>query len=166
MKVCVRYALKKSVIPARAGRASARLLMRLKAPYSSFIKHCYALAVLCVCAVGVCNAQQSLTGASGLRVLVTDSQQRALAGAACSLRSSSDNATVAASATSDEQGIAAFPANLKPGNYTLSVESQGFETFNRNDVVIKVGAVTEITVSLKVAGVTESVTIAAPAEEA
>src|SRR3989442_2898792 len=140
-------------------------MRRLKAPYS-FIKHSYALAVLCLCAVGVGHAQQSPAGAQGLRILVTDSQQRALAGAACALRSSSDNATVAASATSDEQGIATFPTTLAAGNYTLRVESQGFETLTRNDVVIKDGAVTDITVSLKVGGVTESVTISLPTEDA
>jgi Carboxypeptidase regulatory-like domain/TonB-dependent Receptor Plug Domain len=138
-------------------------MRRSKVPYT-FIKHCYALALFCVCAVGTCYAQQS--GASGLRVLVTDTQQRALAGAVCSLRAFSDNAKVAAAATTDEQGVAAFPAALTPGNYTLRVESQGFETLNRNGVVIKDGGITEITVSLKVAAVSGSVTIAAPAEEA
>ncbi|PYS72722.1 MAG: hypothetical protein DMF73_07480 [Acidobacteria bacterium] len=140
-------------------------MRRLKAPYS-LIKHSYALAVLCVYVVGVGHAQQSPAGAQGLRILVTDSQQRALAGAACALRSSSDNATVAASATSDEHGIATFPTTLAAGNYTLRVESQGFETLTRNDVVIKDGAVTDITVSLKVGGVTESVTISLPTEDA
>src|SRR5947208_16809016 len=98
-------------------------MRRSKAP-NSFIKHCYALAVLCVCAVGVGHAQQSQIGAQSLRVLVTDVQQRALPGAACSLRAASDDARVAAKATTDEQGIAAFPATLRAGNYTLRVESQ------------------------------------------
>src|SRR5438132_1417429 len=123
-------------------------MRRLKAPYS-FIKHSHALAVLCLCVVGG-HAQQFPAGAQGLRILVTDSQQRALAGAACALRSSSDNATIAASAISDEHGIATFPTTLGAGNYTLRVESKGFETLTRNDVVIKDGAVTDITVSLKV----------------
>jgi hypothetical protein len=142
-------------------------MRRSKAPYTfinTFIKHCYALALLCVCAVGPGHAQQP--GAPALRVLVTDTQQRALAGAVCSLRAASNNAKVAATATTDEQGIATFPAALTLGNYTLRVESQGFETLNRNDVVIKDGGITEIAVALKVASVTESVTVAAPAEEA
>ena len=140
-------------------------MRRSKAIYS-FIKQCFALALLCACAVGPGYAQQSQSGAPGLRVLVTDTQQRALPGAVCSLRASSNNAKVAATATTDEQGVAAFPAALTAGNYTLRVESQGFETLNRNDVVIKDGGITEIAVSLKVASVTESVTVAAPAEEA
>jgi hypothetical protein len=140
-------------------------MRRSKAPYT-FIRHCYALALLCVCAVGPGYAQQSQSNAPGLRVLVSDTQQRSLAGAVCSLRAAGDNAKVAATATTDEQGIAAFPAALTPGKYTLRVESQGFETLNRNDVVIKDGGITEIAVALKVATVTESVTVAAPAEGA
>jgi hypothetical protein len=139
--------------------------MRSKALYT-FIRHCHALALLCVCAVGPGYAQQSQSRAPGLRVLVTDTQQRAIAGAVCSLRAASDKAKVAATATTDEQGIATFPATLTPGNYTLRVESQGFETLNRNDIVIKDGGITEIAIALKVAAVTESVTVAAPAEEA
>jgi len=140
-------------------------MRRSKALYT-FIRHCYALALLCVCAVGPGYAQQSQSNAPGLRVLVTDTQQRSLAGAVCSLRAAGDNAKVAATATTDEQGIAVFPAALTPGKYTLRVESQGFETLNRNNVVIKDGGITEIAVALKVAPVTESVTVAAPAEEA
>ena len=122
--------------------------------------------MVCVCVVSVGSAQQSQTGASSLRVLVTDTQQRALAGAVCSIRPTTDSAKVAATATTDEEGIAVFPATLTSGNYTLRVESQGFETLNRSDVIINDGAVTDITVSLKIAAVTESVTVAAPADEA
>src|SRR5437660_3971193 len=112
-------------------------MFRSKAP-ASFIKYFCALALFCVCVV-VASAQQSQSGASGLRVLVTDSQQRTLAGAVCSLWGPGDNAKVAANATTDEQGVAAFPA-LAPGNYKLRVESHGFETHNQNDVVIRDGA--------------------------
>ncbi len=129
------------------------------------IRLCCALA-MSVSAVGSCFAQQSQGGAPGLRVLVTDAQQHVLAGAVCSLQVASDNAKVAATATTDEQGIAAFPATLAAGTYILRVESQGFETFNRNDVIIKHGGMTEIAVALKVAALTESVTIAASSEEA
>src|SRR5438034_3283828 len=140
-------------------------MRRSKASFT-FISHCYALALLCVWAVGPSYAQQSQTGAPGLRVSVTDVQRHALAGAVCSLQASSDNAKIAATATTNEQGIAVFPTTITSGNFTLRVESQGFEALNRNDVVIKDGGITEIAVSLKVAAVTGSVTITAPAEEA
>ena len=54
-------------------------MRRFKTPFC-FIKHFYALAVLCVCAVSVCNAQPSQSDASRLRVFVTDTQQRRVAG--------------------------------------------------------------------------------------
>ena len=75
-------------------------------------------------------------------------------------------AYVAATASTDEQGVGKFSATLIPGNYALRVESPGFETFNRNDLVVKDGEITEIAVSLKIAAVTENVTVAAPADEA
>ena len=139
-------------------------MRRSKAP-NTFIKHCYALALLCACAVGTGFAQQSESVRLGLRVLVTDTQQRAIAGAVCSLRSK-DNPKVAVTASTDEQGIAVFPAALAPGDYTLRIESPGFEILDRNDVVIKNGEITEIAAALKIAAVTESVTVAAFSEEA
>lgn len=101
-----------------------------------------------------------------MRVLVTDAQQRAVAGAVCSLRPANSNAKVTATASTDEQGVAQFPTALTPGNYTLRVESPGFETFNRNDFVVKDGGITEITISLKVAAITGNVTITLLPDEA
>src|SRR5689334_3470282 len=103
-------------------------MRRLKAPFS-FIWHCCALAVLGVLTVGLGYAQ-SQSGASGLRVTVTDMQQQAIPGAVCSLHPSSHIAEIAATVTTNEQGIAVFPATY--GTFTLSVESAGFETLKRN----------------------------------
>src|SRR5437660_50030 len=136
-----------------------------KVPHS-FIKDCCTLALLWACAVSNGFAQQAQNGGLGLRVLVTDAQQRAVAGAVCSLSPAGNNAKVAATASTDEQGVGKFSATLIPGNYTLRVESPGFETFNRNDLVVKDGEITEIAVSLKIAAVTENVTVAVPADEA
>ena len=136
-----------------------------KVPHS-FIKDCCTLALLWACAVSNGFAQQAQNGGLGLRVLVTDAQQRAVAGAVCSLSPAGNNAKVAATASTDEQGVGKFSATLVPGNYTLRVESPGFETFSRNDLVVKDGEITEIAVSLKIAAVTENVTVAVPADEA
>src|SRR5882672_4276235 len=136
-----------------------------KLPYS-LAKHCLTLAVFFVCAFSTVLAQQSQNDGLGVRVSVTDAQQRPIAGAVCSLWPANNNAKVAATASTDEQGVAKFPATLTPGNYRLRVESAGFETFNRNDVVVKNGETTEVAVSLKIAAVTESVTIALIPDEA
>jgi hypothetical protein len=130
-----------------------------------FIKHCSVLALFCVFAVGGGFAQPR-AGSAGLRVLVTDAQQRGVAGAVCSLSLANDNATASITASTDELGVAKFPDTLIPGNYTLRVESPGFETFNRTDVVVKGSGVTDIAVSLMVGTVSGNVTVSAPSEEA
>src|SRR5436853_227916 len=132
---------------------------------SCFIKHCSVLALFCVLVVGGGFAQPR-NGSAGLRVLVADSQQRPVGGAVCSLIPANNNATAAATASTDERGVAKFPSTLTSGNYTLRVESPGFETFSRNEFVLKDGEITKVAISLKVAAVTESVTVAAPADEA
>src|SRR6266478_6475987 len=131
-----------------------------------FIRHCYVVALLFACAVGPCFAQQAQNGGTSLSVLVTDAQQRAVAGAVCSLSLSVSNSTVDATASTDEQGIAKFPATVLPGKYNLRVESPGFETITRHDLLVQDGEITKVAISLKVAAVTESVTVAAPADEA
>src|SRR6266436_6298904 len=132
---------------------------------SRFIKHCSVLALFCVFVVGGGFAQPR-AGSAGLRVLVTDAQQREVAGAVCSLSPANNNAKASITASTDELGVAKFPDTLIPGNYTLRVESPGFETFNRTDVVVKGSGVTDISVSLMVGTVSGSVTVSAPSEEA
>jgi hypothetical protein len=132
---------------------------------SRFIKYCSVLALYCLLVVGGGFAQ-TRNESAGLRVLVTDSQQRPVGGAVCSLIRTNNNATVTVTASTDERGVAKFPSTLISGYYTLRVESAGFETFNRNEFVVKDGETTEVAVSLKIAAVTENVTIAAPADEA
>src|SRR5438309_12130596 len=117
-----------------------------KVPHS-FIKDCCTLALLCACAVSNGFAQQAQNGGLGVRVLVTDAQQRAVTGAVCSLWPASNNAKVSATASTDERGVAKFPATVTPGNYTLRIESPGFETFNRNGFVVKDDETTEVAVS-------------------
>jgi hypothetical protein len=123
------------------------------------------LALLFACAPA--RAQKALPPPpAGLRVVVQDEQQRAVTGATCLLfHAAAPEASVAA-ATTDGQGVAAFPPSLPPGAYTLRVEGKGFGTVSRGDVVVREGALTEVVVSLKVAAMAESVTVAATADEA
>src|SRR5437588_6546740 len=112
---------------------------------SRFIKHCSVLALFSVFVVGV--FAQPRNGSAGLRVLVTDAQQRGVSGAVCSLSPANNNSKPSVTASTDELGVAKFPDTLIPGNYTLRVESPGFETFNRTDVVVKGSGTTDIAVS-------------------
>ena len=127
---------------------------------SRFINYCSVLALFCVFVVGDGFAQPQRRSA-GLRVVVTDAQQHAVAGVVCSLSPANNSATIAATASTDELGVAKFPDTVIPGNYTLRVESPGFDPFNRSDVVVKEIGVTEIAVSLTVATVSGNVTVSA-----
>ncbi len=129
-----------------------------------FAKLCYVIALLCIGVVSQGYAQQSQSDLPGLTLLVTDSQQRVMAGAVCSLRIAGEKTRDAATATTDEQGVATF-SGLPSGTYELRVEMPGFEPFTSRAVIIKNGATTTMELSLAVAAQQESVTIAAPAEE-
>jgi hypothetical protein len=142
-----------------------KMMRRSKAPKSSIERYC-VLAMVWAFTVSAAFAQQSSDEAAGLRVIVSDTQQRTVAGAVCSLRSESDNAGVVATAMTDEKGVAKFSAMLRAGNYALFVESPGFETFNRHNVIVKEGEGTEVSISLLIAAVTEKVTVVAPSDEA
>ena len=110
------------------------------------------------------RAQQVSSNRTALRVTVTYAEQRVLPGATCQLLNSIS--AVAAMATTNERGVAEFAATIPAATYTLRVESQGFETFTKETVIIKEGALTEIAVSLSVASVAANVTISTPLDEA
>jgi len=104
---------------------------------------------------------QELAGA--LRVTVTDSQERSLSGASCSLLRAPDPAKIVASAVTNHEGVATF-AEVPAGEYVLRIESKGFETFTKDRVVIKGSEVAEVKVVLAVAAVSAHVTIRSPDE--
>lgn len=94
--------------------------------------------------------------------MVTDSQQRPLPGALCSLSHTNEQTTVA-TATTDEQGAATFNS-LSPGGYTLRIEKKDFESLTRTDILVKENFSSELSVMLSVAQVKESVTVSMPDE--
>jgi hypothetical protein len=66
------------------------------------------------------------------------------------------------SATTNDAGFYVVP-NLLPGKYELSVDSSGFGKFTQSGVALTVGQTATIDVSLKVAGVGETVSVTAEA---
>jgi hypothetical protein len=106
--------------------------------------------------------------AGSLRVRVTDAQQLALPGAACSLivpsQANPPRANEPVTVTTDERGVALFE-NVSPGAYTLRIELDGFEPFVRSGLVISSGPTTDQEVVLGLARMTQSVTVAAPVTE-
>ncbi|MDQ6653545.1 MAG: carboxypeptidase regulatory-like domain-containing protein [Acidobacteriota bacterium] len=133
----------------------------------SVIKRSFTLFALCLLSIAPSSHGQELQsdGSTSLRVIVTDAEQHSVSGAACSLIRPGPPEVVVASATADEQGAAVFQ-KIMPGAYTLRVQSKGFEPFTRKDLVIQDSQAAGINVVLVVSSVTESVTIAAPTDEA
>jgi hypothetical protein len=119
-----------------------------------------------ICAAATARGQQVAENAAGLRVTVEDAQRRAVPGASCTLFGSADATSAISNATADGQGVCHFPATLRPDTYTLRVAASGFEPSTKAGVVVKEGTPAEVSLSLAVAAMSESVTVSTPPEEA
>jgi Carboxypeptidase regulatory-like domain/TonB-dependent Receptor Plug Domain len=58
----------------------------------------------------------------------------------------------------DAGGVYRFPS-LVPGTYAIKLELSGFQTINRENIVVLVGQTTPVDFSMRVAGVAENVTV-------
>jgi hypothetical protein len=61
-------------------------------------------------------------------------------------------------AVTDAGGVYRFPS-LVPGTYTIKVELSGFQTVNREGIVVLVGQTTPVDFSMKVASLAENITV-------
>jgi outer membrane receptor protein involved in Fe transport len=117
---------------------------------------CIALGVLLGLFVGVGPAgAQILTGS--LAGTATDESGGVLPGAFVTVTSPALIAG-SASTTTSERGLFRFPS-LAPGQYTLEVRLADFATYIEPDVQIDLGSTVERTITLKVAGIAESVAV-------
>jgi hypothetical protein len=114
-----------------------------------------ALAAAIALAVTAPAAAQVQTGS--ILVKAADEQGGALPAATVTITSP---ALVAGSMTgaTDSGGVYRFPS-LPPGEYTVKVEMQGFQTFIRENIIVQVGQTTPVDMSMKVATVAEAVTV-------
>jgi len=118
---------------------------------------CRAAFSLCLLAVpGLATAQESISNAS-VSGRVTDPQGAVVAGAAVTIRQTETN--VAATGTTDASGRFRFPY-LRVGPYELSVTAAGFEPALQ-PLILNAGAAFEIPISLRVAGLSEAVSVQA-----
>ncbi|MCU1266804.1 MAG: hypothetical protein JWM21_3122 [Acidobacteria bacterium] len=127
-----------------------------------------AIHVLCLLSIIVGPALVTLHGQQdlskpALRILVRDTHGQPVPGAQCLLFRSPESEQF--SAITNDQGVATF-LTLAPSTYTLRVEHEGFKTLTRIDVTVAGNGLATIVVSLMVAEVSESVTIAEPDNEA
>jgi len=63
-------------------------------------------------------------------------------------------------ATTDSTGTYSIPF-LRPGNYRVTVQAEGFKQFNRENLILEVGRIVPLDITLEVGMVTESINVTA-----
>jgi len=108
-------------------------------------------------AVGIAAPAFAQVQTGSILVKAADEQGGVMPGVAITISSS---VLVAGSMTgvTDMGGIYRFPS-LSPGRYTVKVELQGFQSVQREDVVVQVGQTTPVDLALKVGTLAETVTV-------
>src|SRR6476659_4878056 len=110
-------------------------------------------ALLTVVVTGAATAQERFGGIAGV---VTDTSQAPVPGATITATNKQTGAT--RTAVSGADGVYRIP-DLDPGRYTVTVELQGFQKVQADDVLVLLGRTADFPASLKVGGVAEAVTV-------
>ena len=127
-----------------------RLLMRLARPS---VMVC-ALLLATVTFTGTVSAQSAEVSGR-----VVDEQQRAVPGATITL--TNQETGLARTNLSDAEGLYRF-AGLPPALYDVRASLAGFTTVERTAITLQVGAILHVDFALRVAAITETVTIVHP----
>jgi outer membrane receptor protein involved in Fe transport len=114
-----------------------------------------ALALLCTLTVTTATAQQTTGNITGR---ITDAQGAAVPGVTVTAKH--PNTGLVRTATSDTEGIYRL-TGLPIGTYELHAELTGFAPFDQKDVIVNVAQSTDLNIGMKVAGLTESVSVTA-----
>lgn len=102
------------------------------------------------------------TGTSRITGTVTDANGAVIPGATVTVKNEATG--IAYTQTTTDAGLYAFPA-LPVGTYTITVEKQGFRTFQKTGNVLEVNTPLTVNVALEVGAVSEVLTIQAGAEQ-
>ncbi len=119
----------------------------------------FIVIILGILVCGISAPAQTLP--ADLSVVVTDAEQLAVVGAACSLTQAGK---IIATKITDENGAATF-TGLRPGVYDLHVEKEGFAKFEKQDLQPS-KALTRIAVTLNISTVSAEVRVENPATNA
>ena len=111
------------------------------------------MALLAVVASGAATAQERFGGLAGV---VTDSSQAPVPGATITATNKQTGATRVVVSGAD--GTYRIP-DLEPGRYTVTVELQGFQKVQADDVLVLLGRTADFPATLKVGGVSEVVNV-------
>jgi hypothetical protein len=115
------------------------------------------LFLACTLMLGMANSLAAQVQTGSILIRVTDEQGGAVPGVSVRLTSS---ALVAGTATgvTDAGGAYRFPS-LPPGVYSVTVELQGFQTIERENVNVQVGQTIPLDLTMRVASLAETVTV-------
>jgi hypothetical protein len=109
----------------------------------------------------VCTSAFAQTGTSNITGTVRDSQGAVVAGA--TVTATNEATGVKNTQTTTDSGFFAFSA-MPVGNYTITVERQGFKTFEKTGNTLEVGTPLTVDLGLQVGDVAEKVTVVAGTE--
>jgi len=111
------------------------------------------VALLTVALTGAATAQERFGGIAGV---VTDTSQAPVPGATITATNKQTGAS--RTTVSGADGTYRIP-DLDPGRYTVTVELQGFQKVQADDVLVLLGRTADFPASLKVGGLSEVVTV-------
>jgi outer membrane receptor protein involved in Fe transport len=117
------------------------------------------IALIAVLATSAISAQERFGGLVGV---VTDSSQAPVPGVSVTATNKQTGATRTATTGSD--GAYRIP-DLEPGRYSVSVELQGFQKVQTEDLLVLLGRTIEFPAVLKVGGLNEVVTVSADVDK-
>ena len=123
-----------------------------------FHVHRWAIALLAIAVVALPAFAQYGQNTGGIQGRVTDEQGGVLPGVQVTLRGPGAPQT----AYTDARGEFRV-ANLDPGTYTLTLTLAGFQTVNRENVVVNLGRNTELTIPMGLTRVEAAVTVSSEA---
>ena len=131
-------------------------------PGKLFLRHAWLIVCFSVATLGILSPQSMGQTGTTARVTgtVTDPSGAVLPGATITIREADTNAT--RTITTAENGDYAV-TQLTPGKYSLTVEKQGFGSYQQNDIVLVIGQVAEINVQLQVGSQAQKVTVTSSA---
>jgi hypothetical protein len=118
------------------------------------------LAMIALCTVGVSNPALAQQTAGNISGRVVDAQGAAVPGVTVTAKSAETG--FVRTDVSDSEGV--YRLNSLPvGQYDVSAELSGFQSYSRKGVTVNVAQTTDLNVELKLAGLSESVNVTAEA---
>ncbi len=124
---------------------------------STLARMCAFFAVLVACPL-LLHAQSTVDGAIGGNVF--DAQNAVVPGATVKVLNTGSNAVQ--TATTDASGYYRV-VRLAPGNYTVTVDANGFDSSRTEHVIVEVGRLTEVDPHLSVGSSSQTVTVSGEA---